>query len=161
MELLREQYKIKLNDIIKDDNKVITIEDSIFNFSCIYCKNNNMGEYILNIYIDKIQNIVDNISNEKFQNDYLLDQILNNKNFDLKNIVNMEACELLPKKWKKIIDRFNLIEDKKKNMATTDIFTCKKCHNKRCTVHQLQTRSADEPMTTFYTCMICGNVHKF
>ena len=27
----------------------------------------------------------------------------------------------------------------------------------KCTYYQLQTRSADEPMTTFVTCINCGN----
>jgi transcription elongation factor S-II len=39
--------------------------------------------------------------------------------------------------------------------ATTDLFTCKKCRSKQCTYYQLQTRSADEPMTTFVTCVNC------
>merc|ERR1719181_1577294 len=31
----------------------------------------------------------------------------------------------------------------------TDMFQCSKCRKKRCTYYQKQTRSADEPMTTF------------
>ena len=41
--------------------------------------------------------------------------------------------------------------------AATDEFTCFKCKKSRCTYYQLQTRSADEPMTTFVTCINCGN----
>ena len=40
--------------------------------------------------------------------------------------------------------------------ASTDKFTCRKCHSKKCTYYQLQTRSADEPMTTFVSCLDCG-----
>ncbi|XP_012987167.2 transcription elongation factor A protein 1 [Esox lucius] len=43
----------------------------------------------------------------------------------------------------------------------TDLFTCGKCKKKRCTYTQVQTRSADEPMTTFVFCMECGNRWKF
>lgn len=43
----------------------------------------------------------------------------------------------------------------------TDMFTCGKCKAKECTYTQLQTRSADEPMTTFVYCMACGNRWKF
>ena len=31
---------------------------------------------------------------------------------------------------------------------------------KKCTYYQLQTRSADEPMTTFITCLNCNNKWK-
>lgn len=35
-------------------------------------------------------------------------------------------------------------------------FTCGKCKSKKTTYYQLQTRSADEPMTTFVSCLNCG-----
>ncbi|KAI8384944.1 transcription factor S-II, central domain-containing protein [Radiomyces spectabilis] len=41
--------------------------------------------------------------------------------------------------------------------AETDMFICGKCKKRRCTYFQMQTRSADEPMTTFVTCVTCGN----
>uniref|UniRef100_A0A8C6X2B6 TFIIS-type domain-containing protein n=1 Tax=Naja naja TaxID=35670 RepID=A0A8C6X2B6_NAJNA len=37
----------------------------------------------------------------------------------------------------------------------TDLFTCGKCKKKNCTYTQVQTRSSDEPMTTF---VVCTNV---
>ncbi|CAB1414138.1 unnamed protein product [Pleuronectes platessa] len=43
----------------------------------------------------------------------------------------------------------------------TDLFTCGKCKGKCCTYTQVQTRSADEPMTTFVFCNDCGNRWKF
>lgn len=43
----------------------------------------------------------------------------------------------------------------------TDMFTCSKCKGKNCTYTQVQTRSADEPMTTFVLCNECGNRWKF
>ena len=36
-------------------------------------------------------------------------------------------------------------------------FKCGRCKNRKCTYYQKQTRSADEPMTTFVTCTVCGN----
>lgn len=41
------------------------------------------------------------------------------------------------------------------------IFMCKKCKSKKTTYYQLQTRSADEPMTTYVECKNCGNHWKF
>lgn len=45
--------------------------------------------------------------------------------------------------------------------AETDQFKCGRCGKRRCKYYQLQTRSADEPMTTFVTCVNCGNRWKF
>ncbi|KAI5946848.1 Transcription elongation factor A protein 3 [Manis javanica] len=45
--------------------------------------------------------------------------------------------------------------------TTTDLFQCSKCKKKNCTYNQVQTRSADEPMTTFVLCNECGNRWKF
>ncbi|KAM6295988.1 transcription elongation factor A protein 3 [Aegotheles albertisi] len=41
--------------------------------------------------------------------------------------------------------------------TVTDLFQCGKCKKKNCTYNQVQTRSADEPMTTFVLCNECGN----
>jgi transcription elongation factor S-II len=60
--------------------------------------------------------------------------------------------------------------------AETDAFKCSRCQQRKCTYYQMQTRSADEPMTvsherrkarveltlqTFVTCVNCGNKWKF
>lgn len=42
----------------------------------------------------------------------------------------------------------------------TGMFTCGRCKSKRTTFYLLQTRSADEPMTAFITCMSCGHKWK-
>ena len=41
--------------------------------------------------------------------------------------------------------------------VTTDEFKCGKCGKRKCTYYQKQTRSSDEPMTTFITCVNCGH----
>ncbi|CAJ1436213.1 unnamed protein product [Effrenium voratum] len=44
---------------------------------------------------------------------------------------------------------------------TTGMFTCGKCKGNKTTYFQMQTRSSDEPMTTFVTCLTCSNRWKF
>ena len=43
----------------------------------------------------------------------------------------------------------------------TDLLKCGKCQKRNCTYNQIQTRSADEPMTTFVLCNECGHRWKF
>lgn len=42
----------------------------------------------------------------------------------------------------------------RKNLATTDQFQCGKCKKRQTSYYQMQTRSADEPMTTFVICQV-------
>ncbi|KAL0489165.1 transcription elongation factor A protein [Acrasis kona] len=39
----------------------------------------------------------------------------------------------------------------------SSLYRCGKCKKKECSFYQMQTRSADEPMTTYVTCHSCGN----
>jgi len=45
-------------------------------------------------------------------------------------------------------------------VATTQ-FRCGKCGKRETKYTQAQTRSADEPMTTYVSCVNCGNRWKF
>jgi transcription elongation factor S-II len=76
----------------------------------------------------------------------------------------MTHQELCPERWATMIDA-KTKRDKNKfetNMsAATDVFTCRKCKGNQCTYYQMQTRSADEPMTTFVTCLLCSARFKF
>ena len=78
--------------------------------------------------------------------------------------VDSTAVDLNPKRWKEMIQK---IIDKEKAMyskkSTASIFMfCSSCKKKtRCDYYQLQTRSADEPMTTFVTCLECDRRWKF
>jgi len=47
--------------------------------------------------------------------------------------------------------------DAKRQASTSSMYTCHKCNLNRTTSVQLQTRSSDEPMTTFVTCVNCGH----
>jgi len=46
-------------------------------------------------------------------------------------------------------------------MRICGMFTCGKCKGTKTTYFQMQTRSSDEPMTTFVTCLTCNNRWKF
>jgi len=86
--------------------------------------------------------------------------LLNNNEIKPHQIAFMTHQELDPEKWDKLI-QLKMKRDKYKyetNLeAATDTFKCRKCYSNKCTYYQMQTRSADEPMTTFVTCINCGN----
>lgn len=74
------------------------------------------------------------------------------------DMANDKMKELRAKYTKEAINDHQMA---KTEGTTTDLFKCGKCGKNRCTYNQMQTRSADEPMTTFVFCMECGNRWKF
>jgi len=76
-------------------------------------------------------------------------------------LVTMSAQEMASEELKKErekIEKFYLEASKANimNMTSTDMFQCSKCGKRETGYYQMQTRSADEPMTTFHTCFNCG-----
>ena len=41
--------------------------------------------------------------------------------------------------------------------ANTNMYRCRRCQSRECHYFGLQTRSGDEPMTIFISCLNCGN----
>lgn len=78
----------------------------------------------------------------------------------------MTAEEMASSEVKKLREKFEKEAIKEAHLATvegtkTDLLKCGKCKQRDCTYNQLQTRSADEPMTTFAMCNKCGHRWKF
>ena len=89
-----------------------------------------------------------------------LAQNIKKKKFDIDNIGGMSYQELYPEHWKKLLDekfKREKVMYEEKEEAMTDQFKCGRCKSRKCTYYELQTRSADEGMTTFITCINCGN----
>jgi DNA-directed RNA polymerase subunit M/transcription elongation factor TFIIS len=76
---------------------------------------------------------------------------------NIKKYLYQTPQEKCPEIWDEVMKKNEFIEDKKNNIYTTDIYECYKCHKRRCTIEIIQTRSADEPATTFVNCVVCGN----
>jgi transcription elongation factor S-II len=93
------------------------------------------------------------------ENPKLVDE-MNNGSLKPEVLAFMTYQEMVPEKWDVLIDR-KIKRDKSKYetrlAAATDTFTCRKCKSKECNYYQMQTRSADEPMTTFVSCINCGS----
>jgi transcription elongation factor S-II len=140
------------------DKMAKNLEKGIYNSCIVDAGKKNIvkkwdNEYFIHIYIDKLRSVYNNLDSE-----YLIDSI-NSKSIKIHQIAFMSHQEMRPTKWKKLIDDKKIRDENKytpKIEASTDNFTCWKCRSKKCTYYQLQTRSADEPMTTFVTCLSCG-----
>lgn len=83
--------------------------------------------------------------------------------FTLDQIGSWTSYDLNPAHWKDLKDQQFRREKRilEGNLAmATDRFRCSQCKKKMCSYYELQTRSADEPMTIFVRCLNCGKQWK-
>lgn len=168
IEINKKYYKMridkifKLYDVIKNFKKAIYIEAGIYEFSIYYIINSDYEfSFFFSIYDDKYDNIINDIDKNN-DNHFIHNFIARTKNYkNLQNLSFMDPVDIYPKKWEYYVNKKKLYEYKKNNLSTTDLYKCSKCKERKCTVMQAQTRSADEPMTTFVTCQNCYHSWKF
>lgn len=78
---------------------------------------------------------------------------------DWKKIVLAEPWEWKPTDWKHALESDTseqLVSLPTDQGTPTNQFLCLKCGQRKCVFSTAQTRSADEGMTTFVTCLNCG-----
>lgn len=159
IDTFRHNVAQQLATILANDEKSgINLEKAIYNWSIkeatskkIIKKWTNI-EFFL-IYKTRLRSIYNNLKNPTIFNS------ITSGEMSVQTLAFMTHQEMSPSRWAELI-KTKSIKDKNKyeqNIESmTDIFTCRKCKSKKCSFYQLQTRSADEPMTIFVTCLECG-----
>ena len=155
----RSNIRNKLCDILNSKKNGENLEIGIYNYSVKMADERDIAKkwanvYFVQIYIDKLRSIFSNLKNDEVKN------LLINKEIKPHELAFMTHQEMMPSIWNDLLELKKIRDENKyqpKLEASTDDFTCWKCRSKKCTYYQLQTRSADEPMTTFVTCLDCGS----
>jgi DNA-directed RNA polymerase subunit M/transcription elongation factor TFIIS len=111
------------------------------------------------VYTSLARSVIGNLNpNSYIQNKDLYKRFMEKK-ITLEEITTFTFSDLYPEIWKDLsirqFEREKRQLEGNKSMAT-DQFECKRCHKRECTYYELQTRSADEPMTIFIQCLNCG-----
>lgn len=112
------------------------------------------------LYVSKIRSFYSNINKLSYiQNPDFKDKILNGE-IKVPDINKLSVYDIYPDNWSELLDK-KIKRDKlkyeMKTQAMTDQFKCRKCSSRSCSYYEVQTRSADEPMTQFISCLECGN----
>ncbi len=111
------------------------------------------------LYERKIRHICGNLHPESYiQNKGLLERYKRGE-YTFDDLMTWTQTEIFPERNKELAEKQfqreqRLLEGNKAN--ATDKFFCTRCHKRQCTYYELQTRSADEPMTIFIQCVNCG-----
>lgn len=157
-ENFRANIRKKIDEKLNNEKASLNLEKGIFNYALKEAENRKIvkkwdNKFFVQIYINHLKSILANL------NDKWIEEIKNGS-IQSHKLAFMTHQELNHEKWEQLIEAKSK-RDKNKfetNLAAaTDTFTCRKCKANQCTYYQMQTRSADEPMTTFVTCIPCGN----
>lgn len=163
-DVLRNNCVNKINTYIKDESMSRNIEKNIYNSVIELCKskyiNKNWNNPIFkNLYLSKIRSLYCNInSNSYVKNVKFLDRIKSG-DIDINNISKLSVHDIFPDNWKYIMElqsKRDKLKYELKPEAMTDAFKCNKCGSRSTSYYEVQTRSADEPMTQFITCLNCN-----
>lgn len=173
------------NDGVNTTIYNIKLRDSVIKafYDALAKESEHPPNYILQLAIDieqemnKLNDVVTQDKQYKEKYRMIYSNIISKNNTELKFkitngdltaqvLVTCDPKELAPESLKKKLE-----EIKEKNLfnaqgatierSVTDRFQCGKCKERKVSYYQLQTRSADEPLTTFCTCEVCGNRWKF
>lgn len=158
-EIFRKNIRNKFQEILESEKKSINLEKGIHNFSIKEATSRKVikkwdNPFYIQIYLDRIRTIYLNLNNP------VLLELVKNKTISPKSLAFMTHQEMNPEKWNSLI-QLKIKRDKTKYdtqvEAMTDTFKCRKCKSTKCSYYGLQTRSSDEPMTIFVTCLDCSN----
>jgi hypothetical protein len=157
----RNRVRYILNEIFADPILSVEAECGILQESIVLANNQGIPAKWQNMYFKKsyevlFQKVYKNLGS--LGNVRLLERIRSGE-VKARNLAGMIPMDLWPEKWmeieneriKKQIAGFEITAE-----GATDMFQCPRCHQRKCKYHEVQTRSADEPMTAFILCLNCG-----
>lgn len=161
---IREKVRKKFSKLLPEfPEKVLNLEKEILSTCTESALKNNIeiswdNSIFSKIYLNKCVSLYANLdSNSYIKNMRLLERYVSDE-FDANELAKMDRVSLFPEIWKKLLDekQKSKFKYKKDIDGATNKFKCSRCKKRICSYFELQTRSADEPMTVFVTCLNCG-----
>lgn len=161
---VREFMLKKFLTLTNDEKISRRIEKGAYNYSIGKAENNKIlkkwsNSLFRQIYINKCRSLYANLKKDSYiKNERLIDRLKDNE-FKPQDLSFMTPQHIFPEKWKILLDekyKRDKILYEAKPEAMTDQFKCGRCKKRQCSYFEMQTRSADEPMTVFVTCINCG-----
>ena len=147
--------KFGFNDVESQD-----LEIGIYNYTIDYATIQRIPltwncDIFVDLYLSKARSLYINIK----ANPSIIERI-HDKEFTPHELAYMYKDQLNQEKWNDIINE-EVMRHKtayqSTQVAMTELVKCGKCKKNKVSYFEMQTRSADEPMTHFYTCLLCGH----
>ena len=162
---IRNNHVSILDNEFNNDKLSRQIEQQLYNMTIRVAKerfikrswDNQLFKYL---YISKIRSFYTNIATNCYVNNTNFKKKILEGTIKIEQISELSVYDIYPENWAELLDK-KIKRDKlkyeMKPTAMTDQFKCRKCSSRSCSYYEVQTRSADEPMTQFITCLDCGN----
>jgi DNA-directed RNA polymerase subunit M/transcription elongation factor TFIIS len=148
--LTEEQTASLEGSIFRESLKVAEAEDIRKNWSYpAFC----------DVYSAITRRVVGNLDPTSYVKNNSLWERLQKNEVMLEELTSKNYYELFPENWKTLVDdqaKRERIQLEGDFSRATDKWLCNGCNMRKCTYYELQTRSADEPMTIFIQCLNCG-----
>lgn len=149
----------RLEGMVGGRTNARNLEVGIFNATNAECRRLNTlrlwkNEQFVEVYLRKLHAMMMALEFEHIQED------IRSKRLRPHKLPFMTHQEIHPEKWATLLEQKSVREQnmfRSNILASTDSYTCHRCKKRECTYYQMQTRSADEPMTIFVSCISCGN----
>ena len=161
---IRNKCVQKLYKVTRNMKISRNIEKGIYNHVIQISIDNSLDRYwdnlfFRNLYLNKVANVFSNINPKSYINNKTLLKRIKNKEIDPEKLATLSPFDIFPDIWSEMIDKKTKRDKLKyelKQEAMTEMFKCRKCNSRKCSYYEIQTRSADEPMTQFINCLDCG-----
>lgn len=153
----------KFMELDPDNIDIINMEKGIFNYTIENCKIKEIplkwsDKQFNKIYATCARKVLANISYTA--NSAVLKEKIRDGNSDPYILAKMSREELNPEIWESLKEKSLKQSIIKQEVTDDGMFKCNKCKSMKTVYYQMQTRSADEPMTTYVTCTNCGSKWK-
>jgi DNA-directed RNA polymerase subunit M/transcription elongation factor TFIIS len=163
--MIREYVQNKYSELPSDSTLCVNLEKSTHNWAVK--RSTSLGDVAaadnpehMNRYKHKFLQIQYNLKNSPCLKKRILDGVVK-----ASSVVDLSPQGLWPDGPWAVMKEMCISKDMKKEYKSTvlkdpnykGIFRCRRCKSYKTTYYEMQTRSADEPMTVFITCHNCDS----
>lgn len=162
MDGIRDKVRSKFHTILRDETKAKHLEICLYNWTWDACHRDRQPQFWTNPvfryrYTTRAWGLMFNLQHPK--NPDLGDRVRKGE-VSIKTYANMSAEQMFPQLYAPIYERLASKELRRMAISHSDApdgaYTCNRCKSKKTQYTCLQTRSADEPMSIFVSCLQCG-----
>jgi len=159
LELLQKSFKRTLKQSILVELEQVVLYHALVEADKKFIFRHFENPLFILLYKTAARTLLGNLQPGSYIGNQSLFQKLKSGQLTVDNLRSMTVIDYAPYLYstlreKQLLREQNQLEGNK--ALATDRFFCSRCHKRECTYYELQTRSADEPMTIFISCVNCG-----